>query len=155
MSRISSTLAVERRVAALMGSDTTQYGASTSDANEVRLAQNAFTPGTELTLGDLTEADFGGYSLKATAGQPFVNTDPATQDSIITLNEPAGGWKWNASGTPPANSPQTIYGYYVTTESGLVLLGAQLLDNPVIISASTDTVIIGAIQVRLPVGMLS
>lgn len=104
--------------------------------NKMHLMQNnpAITAAT--VVGDLTEADYGGYAAKAATAAAAVFTDPLTGNLIIRIPDPAGGWAFASTGTPPANVPQTIYGAYVTDAAGAILLGAVKFADPITITAA-------------------
>jgi len=153
--RIKNVLAVERRARDLLGEDSITYGTTALDQVDVRLSKVAFTPGNALVLGDLEEADFGGYAALKANGAPDKLVDPATQNGLLLLKEPAGGWLWIATGAPPANTPQTIYGAYVQFETGGMLLGACLFDEPILISAADDFVSIPTLEVIFQLGFLT
>src|SRR5688572_32940844 len=93
-------------------------GASTT--LRVRLFQSNTTPSQSTVIGDLTEATFSGYAAvtpsfgaSATASNKGTITDSAARD-----------FTHNGGGTS-----NTIYGYYVTYESGgSTLLWAERFD---------------------------
>jgi len=116
--------------------DTAYLAAAT--AMHLHLAQNAFTPGLELVLGDLTEATFtGSAALNAGTGAQPVGFDVATGFEIILVKEPAGGWTWTCTVAPTPE--ETIYGWYLTDTADAVLLGSGLLDNPLTINTVGQT----------------
>ena len=112
------------------------------NANKVHLAINNFTPSLDLVLADLTPATFTGSAAKdvGTGTQPTYY-DVATGKYTIRLLEPVGGWNWVCTVDPAA--PETVYGVYVTDNAGTTLLGAQLLEEPVVIDAAGQGVGIG------------
>src|SRR5882724_3183489 len=68
--------------------------------NKVALIKAAFSPDENMEVGDLVLADFDGSTpLVAGPGDQQVGNDPATGDQIITILEPAGGWRWITSGS--------------------------------------------------------
>lgn len=109
---------------------------------------NAFTPGPDITLADLTVATFtGGGGKHALDATPNLFVDPNTGEQIVQASEPAGGWHWQT--TDAVNLPQTIYGYMVTDHTGANLLGTQLFDVPIPLSASGEGFDIGQVQIRI------
>lgn len=106
-----------------------------ADEMLVRLAKEPFNPSLELTLGDLTEADFDGYAeIEAGPNAQQVFFDVSSGFWLIQINEPVGGWTWESTGV--TNLPQTIHGYYLVDDTGTILLGSELLPAPVTIDAS-------------------
>jgi hypothetical protein len=94
-------------------------------AVEVRLAKVNFSPGSQLIPANFTQADFDGYAkLDAVLGEAQIFFDPTSGLTQIQLNEPAGGWHWETTGL--TFLPQTIYGFYVTTNGAAVLIGCAL-----------------------------
>jgi len=116
---------------------------------EVILIKEPFTPGPDLVIGDLVEADFDGYTPLAKAGtSPVVTTDPATGDKIIRLPDPAGGWNWATTGV--TNLPQTIYGFAVMNEAETVILCSETFDTPIVLTAVNQVVDIPRAELVLP-----
>lgn len=134
-------------IGTLMGADTAWLADATPFV-EVHLAQNAFTPGPTLALGDLTEATFtGATALHAASAATQVFKDPANGNQIMQVREPAGGWHWVT--TDAVNLPQTIYGYYLTTGDGDPLIAAALFDTPIVLSATGQAIDIGQVRFRI------
>lgn len=84
--------------------------------DKVRLFQNNHTPVVGDSVGDYTEATFGGYAAITldTWGSVSYATGVARILEILRT--------WTYSGTPTNN----IYGYYVTNSTGSQLRWAQL-----------------------------
>lgn len=140
------------RIATLLAGDATTL-AQVGLVN-VHLAKAPFTPGPDLVIGDMTEADFDGYAaLAVDSATAQVFTDPTTGEKIIQLDEPAGGWTWITTGV--TNLPQTIYGAYVTNSANNVLYGAELLDVQPVLNASGDGVAVGQVRFRVNAGALT
>jgi len=104
--------------------------------NKLHLMKNNPAISAATVIGDLTEANFGGYAAKAATAAAAVFTDPVTGNTIIRIPDPAGGWAFAATGTPPANSPQDIYGAYVTNAAGDKLLGVAKFSSPITINTA-------------------
>jgi len=123
---VTGTKVLNDRIATLLAADTTTL-AQVGLVN-LHLAKEPFTPGPELVIGDLTEADFDGYAplaVDSATAQVFI--DPASGDTIIQLDEPGGGWFWETTGV--TNLPQTIHGAYLTNSANAVVYGAELIDE--------------------------
>jgi len=133
-------------IQALIAADAT--GLADTDALHVHLIKSAFTPTQETALADLTQADFGGYAdIAAEAGTQQTFRDPVTGQLVIQMEEPVGGWHWQA--TSGANLPQTIYGFVLTDNADAVTYGSQLLDTPVTLTDSGDAVDIGQVRFNI------
>lgn len=140
------TRALWRRGADLLAADSTTL-APVALANHVHLAMNSFTPNLDMELADFTEATFTGSAAKDLGiGTQPIYYDGETGLLTITLEDPAGGYVWTCTVTPGA--PETIYGVYVTDNADAVLLGAQLLDTPVTISAAGQGLSIGSLDLE-------
>jgi len=111
----------------------------------VRLIAAPFTPGENLVTADLTFATFSGSASLVCQNAPQeAGVDPATQEQKVTIIAPLGGWRWECSATP--GSPETVYGYALVDDGG-VLLGVALLNNPVTIAAIGDFLDLGSIEI--------
>lgn len=116
-------------------------------ANKVALIAADFTPSEDLTIADLTFAAGTGMSpLAGAAGAQSVGNDPVTNEQVITIKAPVGGWHW-ISGTPFTVS-DTIFGYALTNGAGSTLLGVTKLDAPLTIGAVGDFFDAGEIDIR-------
>jgi len=130
--------ALVERMAELLGADTVTLAAPVTFV-ALHVAKEAFTPGPNLVLGDLVEADFAGYAeLHAASAATQVFVDPATSEVVIQVREPAGGWFWESSGA--VDPAMTMFGVYLTDAAGTTLHGAQRfsdlgLPNPVLNAA--------------------
>lgn len=102
------------------------YLAPAADNNEVALIKENFSLGETLVIADLTLADFDGSApLLAELGEQQCGIDPITGDQVVTIKEPAGGWRFET--TALEGLPQTIFGYALTTKDGVALLAVALL----------------------------
>jgi len=108
--------------------------------NKVHLMQNDIALSSNTVVGDFVEADFGGYAAKTAAAAAAVFTDPLTGGTIIRIPDPSGGWAFVSTGTPPANTPQTIYGAYVVSNDGTKLLGAAKFATPINITEADQII---------------
>ena len=113
--------------------------APATDANKMALIMAPFEPGESLTFADLTLATFDGATpiLCGTGTQPTAY-DPSTDDSVIDIKPPAGGFRWETTGT--TNLPQTIYGYCLLDNAAAVLYAAAAFDVPVILTGINQRV---------------
>lgn len=135
------------RIGVAIGADTACFADPTTFL-KVTLVKTAFTPGTELVLGDVTVADFdGSTALHAADATPAVFRDPQNGDQIVQASDPAGGWHWQTTGS--TNLPQTIYGYIVTDHTGANLQGSVLFDTPLVLNGVGQGVDVPAVQVRI------
>src|SRR6266851_2618070 len=114
--------------------------------NIVSLVKQPFTVNENLTLAGLMLATFTGSTPKAgTLGPQGSGIDPATQQQVVTILAPAGGWRWVCTGTPA--TPETLYGYILTDSTGTVILGAAELLNPLLISEIGDEIDLGSVMI--------
>lgn len=140
------TRAMRLTLGTLMAADTAHLAHAVTGP-QVALIAAAFAPDEDLTLADLTLASFTDSDpIPATAGTQEVAIDPVTQEQLITLAEPAGGFRWvtgDATGLP-----QTIYGAALLDYAGAVLLGVQALPTPITLSAAGEQIDLGAVTLR-------
>lgn len=138
---------VRLQLGELLAADATTL-APAANANEIALIAAPFTPGENLTIADLTFATFTGSAPKAGAtGSQQAGIDPATQDQVITILAPAGGYRFECTATP--SSPESIFGYALTTHLGAVLLGVVLFPAPLSIAEAGDFIDLGAVNMTL------
>jgi len=117
-----------------------------TDANVIALISAPFTLNENLVVGDLTLATFDVSTPKAIAtGDQQVGLDPATGEQKITILAPAGGFRWEVTTTD--DLPQTIYGYALLTDGLAALLAAQTLPTPITLSAVTQFIDLGAVEI--------
>lgn len=146
-------LALERSISILVAADP-NFLAPPALANHVHLVIDAFTPSSNTDVASLTLATFTGSTPKNVAvgaQQSFV--DPLTQDQVVQLIEPVGGWSWTCSAAPVPL--QTVYGYVVTDNTDAVTLGSDLLPTPVPIQSIGDNVTVPNIRLTVPPGVMS
>lgn len=148
--RISPTAGLEDRTKELIASDTLML-ADGDDAPTVFLVIAPFTPSRAVAKADLVLATFTGSAAKASeAGTQQAYFDPLTQEQVVQLAEPEGGWMWECTAAPAET--ETVYGIVVCKGATATTMGSGLLDEPVPISAIGDGVNIGSVQLRLPLG---
>jgi len=116
------------------------------------LIKEDFVPSETLVPSSLTEADFDGYAaVTIEAVDQDVGIDPVTQEQIVTIREPAGGWRFQASGA--GSLPQTIYGYVIVRGATLAagsLAGCKRLDVPVTFNAALEEMNLGTVKLAMP-----
>lgn len=126
--------AVRLQLGNLLAADATTLAPATN-ANKVSLVGAAFALSENLTVSSLTLISGNGLSaLAGQTGAQLVAQDPTTQDQVITLSPPAGGWRWVSSGT--IGSPITVYGFALTDSAVATLLAAGLLPTAIVITAA-------------------
>ena len=116
--------------------------------NKIKLVIAAFTPSEDRVLGDFTLASFTGSTpLVAGTGTQAVGVDGVSGEQVITILEPAGGWRWECTVAPA--SPQTVFGFIMTSNDDLTLIGCGLLPQTVLIARVGDEVQIGNVTLRI------
>jgi hypothetical protein len=116
-------------------------------ANKIALIAAPFVMDQNTVLAGLTLATFTGSAPKAgAAGAQQVGVDPATGDQVITILQPAGGYRFECTVAPA--TPETIYGAALINNAGTALLGLMELPNPINIAAVTDFVDVGTVEMR-------
>jgi len=137
----------------LLAADATTL-APAANGNKIALINAAFVADENAVIGGLSFADFDGSAPKVCGtGDQQAGIEPATQDQLITMLEPAGGFRWETTGV--TNLPQTIYGFALTDNAGAVLLGVEQLDAPVTLTALGQEINLGAVQMRIVTNPIS
>ena len=138
-------ISVRQALGTLLAADTANLAAAT--ANEVALISANFTATENLTTAELTLASGDGADpIVGVSGVQLVGNDPLTLEQVITIKEPAGGWRWELTGVP---SPAiTIYGLALTLTAGGALLGVMKLPTPITLTNIGDFYDAGNIQMR-------
>jgi len=137
--------AVRLQLGELLAADTTTLAPVA--ANKIALIAAPFTPDQDLTVGDLTLATFTGSAPKAgVAGAQTVGNDPVTQEQMVNIIPPAGGYIFICTVAPA--SPETIYGFALIDDAGTGLLAVETLNEPVTISDVNDQVDLGNPDMR-------
>lgn len=138
---------VRKQLGELLGADATTL-APAANANKIALIKAAFVPEENMVPANVTLADFDGSDpLLAAVGAQQVGIDPATGAQIITIKEPAGGWRWETTGL--TNLPQTIYGYGLFSNDMATLLGLALLPAPVQLSEVGQEINLGVVKMTM------
>jgi hypothetical protein len=129
----------------LLGSDTVTMDPLV--ANKIMLSKAPFTPNPGTVVGDVVEADFDGYAAIAVAsGSMPVAADPATGDELLSIKVPAGGFRWQTTGT--THLPETIYGFLLVDTTKATVLASALLPAPVTLTASGQEITIVGAELR-------
>lgn len=112
-------------------------GADTPEDLVLRLFANDVTDGLSpaqieaLTEADFTEADFTGYQAITLSGASWT----------VTPGDPTEATYAQQSFTSSADqSPQTIYGYYLTRDSSGDLVAFEYFATPVVVEFEDDTI---------------
>jgi len=135
--------AIRESLGALLAADTAWL--ATVTANKISLVMAAFTPSEDLVFADLTLATFdGSTALSAGTGEQQVGNDPLTNEQLVTIKEPAGGWRWETSGV--TNLPQTIYGFALSDNTLATLLATALLDTPITLTEAGQEINLGTVR---------
>jgi hypothetical protein len=142
---MQATLAIREKMAQLLAADTATL-AQAADANVVALVMEEFNPSEASAIGDLTLSTFDGDTpLEAELGAQAEGLDPTNNDAIITILPPVGGWRWETTGT--TNLPQTIYGFALVTDAG-VLLGCETLETPITLTGVNQVIQLPVVAFR-------
>lgn len=145
------SLAIFEKGMQLLGSDTATL-APAALALKVILVKANFSLSTARILADLTEADFTGYAAIAAALAALPESlDPASQDSLLFVGPPAGGFRWETTGTTILN---TIYGYALVDNGKTLLYGSALFDDPIVLSGTNQAIALPPIGFRLRAGSI-
>lgn len=136
-------IAVREQLGTLLAADATTL-APAMNANEIALIVAPFALSENTVVGSLTLASFAGSTpIPCTVGAQGVGIDPATNEQLITILAPAGGWRFVSTGA--VSPPQTVYGYALLTHAGATLLALQELDAPVTITLAGQEIDLGAV----------
>ena len=105
-----------------------------SAAFKLRVYVNDYTPLADITLGDLTEASWSGYS-------PFT-LDPADWTPPATIDGQAAAFYGTGPLLfTPASGVTIAYGAYLTSNDGATLLWAWRFDAPQTVTSSAPCVV--------------
>lgn len=145
--------AVRLKLGELLAADATTL-APAADANKIALIAAPFVEDETLVVGDLTLASFTGSTpLEGEIGAQQAGIDPATQEQVITILAPAGGWRWECTVAPA--EPQAIYGYALVDNAGTDLLGVAALPEAITIASVGDFIDLGSVNLRVVLQPLS
>jgi hypothetical protein len=82
-----------------------------------------------------------------------VDFDPSDGSINIGLIPPAGGWRWETSGS--GTFPQTVYGFSVFDGDSGEFYGCELLDEPIQFTAINQSLYIPEIKFRISAGAMT
>jgi hypothetical protein len=101
-----------------------------------------------LVFEDMTPPVTNGISTgkSAVAGPALSAIDPETGDFLLSLNSPAGGFRWETTAVPAA--PESIKGYIVHDNDDNILW-AKKFPNPIVIVAKDQAIVIAAPMIRV------
>jgi len=140
------TLEIFNQLTILLAADTATI-APAANPPKLKLSKAAFTPNQNNVPADFTEADFDGYApIAAIVGAQNVGVDPLTQERLVEMKIPAGGWRWVVTGL--TNLPQQIFGAYLTDNAGAIVFGAALFDGPITLDNLPQVVEVGSVTFR-------
>lgn len=134
------------QMAFLLAADTTTL-AQAADNNMIALIMAPFTPSETLTFASLTLATFDGSTpiLVGLGTQPSAY-DPLTDDVVISLKPPVGGFRFETTGT--THLPQTIFGFALLNEALDALLAAELLPVPITLTGINQGIDLNDVEIR-------
>jgi len=122
--------------------------APAANANKIALIKSAFSLEEGLEVGDLDLADFDGSApIEGATGAQEAGLDPVTGDQIVTILDPAGGYRWEVSGD--TNLPQTIYGFALLNNAGSGLIAAATLPAPITLTEEGQVINLGVVNLTI------
>lgn len=122
---------------------------------KVFLVKAPFVPGPNLTVADLTPADFAGSAALANTTAVILQyKDPLTGEWIVEVPPPVGGWHWQTT-SGVTNLPQTIYGFACVDNTSAILYGTQLLPTPLLLNGNGQGIDLPNVNFRLANAALS
>lgn len=144
---------VRLQLGELLAADDTTL-APAANGNKVALVKANFNPEENMEVGDITLADFNGSTPKLCGtGTQQVGIDPATGDQLITILEPAGGFRFECGADP--DPAQDIFGFALLNNDLTVLLGLEKFDEAVTIAEAGQEINLGTVKMRLVTEPLS
>jgi len=137
----------------LLAADTATL-AQAADNNVLALVMADFAPSENILIGGITLATFDGSTpiLVGLNTQP-TGENPQDDSAIISLKPPAGGWRWETTGT--THLPQTIYGFALLNKALDTVLATELLPNQQTLTAINQVIELNKVHIVLPAGSLS
>lgn len=133
-------------LATLQASDTGSLNQA-ANANHMCITNTLVVPSENLTIASLSFATFtGSADIACPLGPMGSGIDPVTNQALVTILQPAGGYRWRCTAAPA--SPETIYGIALTDKTRATLWAYALLPTPAVISQVNDVVDPGAIVIN-------
>jgi hypothetical protein len=114
---------------------------------KIKLFQNHVAVNPSTALGDLIEANFGGYAAVSCANA-ILQKDDGTGDWVVTPNVVPAFTADNSIA-----SPQHVYGAYCTNTAGTLLIAFSQIDPAFLFANSGDGLIVGNLVFRLPIAV--
>lgn len=150
-----ATRSLRNQAMELLAADDTTL-APAANANKMALLTGDFDEGESLTFADLSFATFTGSTpiLAGTGTQPE-GFDPNSDDSVIDIKRPAGGFRWECTAAPA--TPEVITGYALIDNGATTLWAAKKFDTPITITSVgqiIDDTLINA-RISLPANTLT
>ena len=116
--------------------------------NNLKLYKADFVEDEALTAASLTEATFDGYAaIVGSTGAQLTGVDPVTNEQLVTIKEPIGGWRWTVSGI--TDLPQTIYGFGLQITGAGALLAVERFDQPITLTEAGQEIEISNAKIRI------
>lgn len=149
---MTPNLSIREKVMQLLAADTATL--ASVDAMKVHLVKATFTPSEDMDILDFELADFdGSTALEAGTGTQPESLVPGTNDSVIHIKPPAGGWRWETTGT--TNLPQTIYGYILTNNDSSTVYAAEVFSEEITLSKVNQSVSLPSVKLTQQAGSMS
>lgn len=146
-------IAVREEIGILLAADATTL-APAGSANKIALIGAVFTPRETLVATDLTLLSGHGLDpIAGATGAQSVGLDPVTQEQIILIKPPAGGYKWTTSGGLAV--AKTIYGYALLDTTLATLLAVQTLPTPITVAADGYLIDVDPVEMRIVLAPIS
>jgi len=124
------------------------------DPNVIALVMSPFTENENMVVGDITLATFTGSTpIEGTTGAQTTGIDPVTQQQVIEIKPPLGGYRWETTDT--VNLPQTIYGYALLTNDLATLLAIKTFDDPITLQDADQFIDVDSATMRFVLQPLS
>lgn len=147
------TQALRNQAMSLLAADPTTLAPAALPIYVVLFSNNA-APSEQSVLADFTPANFTGSApIAVTVGAQPEGFDPGTNDSLIDISPPVGGFRWITGDA--MNLPEKIYGYILVDHAQTLLLAAQLLPAPILLTAAAQRIDLGDVNLRLPANSIT
>jgi len=139
--------AVRLQVGELLAADATTF-APAADENKIALITSEFTPSEDLDLETLTLASGDGLDpIAGATGTQQVGIDAETGDQIITIKDPAGGYRWEVTGVVAL--PLDVQGFILINDAGDEWYAVEKFETPIHLDAIGQEINIGKATVAI------
>lgn len=150
---MQATRALRHKCAQLLAADTATL-AQAATALKIALIMADFAEAESLTAGGVTLATFDGATpLDVGLNAQPEGFDPASDDSLIDLKPPAGGFRFETTGV--TNLPQSIYGFALMSNDLATLYAAHRFAAPVVLEVINQRIECEDASLRLQAGSLT